>query len=103
MPTYEYECQSCQHVFDAFQGIREAPLTVCPECGGPVKRMIGTGAGILFKGSGFYCTDFKNPGARSAAVSSEAKPAAAPKPQGDSAPSATPPACGGSCGGCPAK
>lgn len=60
MPTYDYECTSCGHVFEAFQGIKEEPLKECPECKKEVKRRIGSGAGIIFKGTGFYCTDFKD-------------------------------------------
>jgi putative FmdB family regulatory protein len=59
MPTYEYKCLECGHRFDAFQKMSDAPLEVCPECGGKVKRVIGAGAGIIFKGSGFYETDYK--------------------------------------------
>lgn len=60
MPTYDYECQKCGFRFEKFQRITEEPLKICPECKGTVKRLIGTGAGIIFKGSGFYCTDYKN-------------------------------------------
>ena len=60
MPTYEYECQSCSHRFEEFQSITEEPLKKCPECGKKVKRLIGTGAGIIFKGSGFYATDHRS-------------------------------------------
>ncbi len=59
MPTYDYQCKECNHTFEAFQKMSDAPLTECPECSGSVKRLIGTGAGIIFKGSGFYCTDYK--------------------------------------------
>lgn len=59
MPTYEYECQKCGHIFEAFQLMTAKPLRKCPECGGKVKRLLGTGAGIIFKGSGFYETDYK--------------------------------------------
>ena len=57
MPTYEYECKKCEYRFDAFQSMSEDPLSKCPECGGRVRRLIGAGAGIIFKGSGFYSTD----------------------------------------------
>ena len=64
MPTYEYECSKCGKTFDFFQSMNDAPLTDCPEegCGGKgtLKRLIGSGAGIIFKGSGFYETDYKN-------------------------------------------
>ncbi|MBN1675192.1 MAG: zinc ribbon domain-containing protein [Kiritimatiellae bacterium] len=52
MPTYEYECENCGHRFEQFQNMSEAPLKTCPECGQAVRRLIGTGAGIIFKGSG---------------------------------------------------
>lgn len=61
MPTYEYSCQSCGHEMEAFQRMSEDPLTDCPDCEEPaLKRKIGLGAGIIFKGGGFYETDFKD-------------------------------------------
>ncbi len=60
MPTYEYECRSCGHRFEAFQSIKDRPLRKCPECGKGVKRLIGAGAGIIFRGSGFYETDYRS-------------------------------------------
>lgn len=60
MPTYEYKCDECGHRFEAFQSMTDEPLKVCPECSGIVKRLIGSGAGIIFKGSGFYCTDYRS-------------------------------------------
>jgi len=60
MPTYEYKCQKCQRQFDVFQRMTDAPLTECSDCHGPLKRLIGTGAGFLFKGSGFYITDYRS-------------------------------------------
>jgi putative FmdB family regulatory protein len=59
MPTYEYECTSCKHNFEAFQKITDKPLTHCPKCNKKVKRLISAGAGVIFKGSGFYATDYK--------------------------------------------
>lgn len=60
MPTYEYECSKCGHVFDEFQNMSAAPLKVCPKCGEEsLKRLLGAGAGIIFKGAGFYCNDYK--------------------------------------------
>jgi putative FmdB family regulatory protein len=59
MPTYDYKCTKCGHVFETFQSIKEQHLKECPECKGQLKRLIGTGSGILFKGSGFYETDYK--------------------------------------------
>jgi len=60
MPTYEYKCESCGYRFDFFQKMTDTRLEVCPKCGCHVKRLIGAGAGIIFKGSGFYCTDYKS-------------------------------------------
>lgn len=67
MPTYEYECPKCHHRFEVFQRITESPKKNCPECRGRVKRLLGTGAGLLFKGSGFYITDYRKPGYKQAA------------------------------------
>ena len=60
MPTYDYKCSSCNHTFEYFQPMSAEPLTECPQCGGSLKRIIGTGAGPIFKGSGFYQTDYKS-------------------------------------------
>ncbi len=60
MPTYDYKCTECNHTFEMFQMMTADPITNCPECDGVVKRLIGTGAGPIFKGSGFYQTDYKN-------------------------------------------
>ncbi|MBN1560567.1 zinc ribbon domain-containing protein [candidate division KSB1 bacterium] len=60
MPTYDYRCKECGHRYEVFQSITASPLTECPMCGGPVERLIGSGAGLVFKGSGFYITDYKN-------------------------------------------
>jgi putative FmdB family regulatory protein len=59
MPTYDYECPQCGNRFEAFQSITAAPNAACPKCGAPAKRQIGTGAGVIFKGTGFYQTDYK--------------------------------------------
>lgn len=67
MPTYEYECKKCGHRFEAFQSMTAEPLSTCPECSGPVKRLIGAGAGLLFKGSGFYLTDYRSESYKKAA------------------------------------
>ncbi len=61
MPTYDYKCTNCGHQFELFQSMNAVPIEKCPECGGKVKRLIGAGAGPIFKGSGFYQTDYKNP------------------------------------------
>lgn len=66
MPTYDYKCTECNHTFEMFQMMTADPITNCPECDGVVKRLIGTGAGPIFKGSGFYQTDYKNRSVNSA-------------------------------------
>lgn len=58
MPTYEYLCQKCGYQFDYFQSMTEASLKRCPLCSGKVERLISAGAGVIFKGSGFYITDY---------------------------------------------
>jgi putative FmdB family regulatory protein len=64
MPTYEYECQKCKKVFEVFQKITDKPISICPDkkCKGKVKRLISAGAGFIFKGSGFYATDYRSQG-----------------------------------------
>ncbi len=59
MPTYTYRCNECNHTFDVFHSMSENGTRVCPECGAEAYRLIGAGAGLLFKGSGFYETDYK--------------------------------------------
>lgn len=74
MPTYEYACTKCGRQFEQFQSMRDEPLKKCPSCGKPaLKRLVGGGAGLIFKGSGFYITDYKNKGAKGGGES--AKPA----------------------------
>jgi putative FmdB family regulatory protein len=96
MPTYEYKCSACGHTFEQFQSMSAPPVRKCPQCGkAKVKRLLGTGAGIIFKGSGFYITDYRDAsykekakaesgtGAESGAKSdgqAETKPAAESKP-----------------------
>jgi putative FmdB family regulatory protein len=82
MPTYEYACPKCGHQFEQFQSMRDEPLKVCPKCKKTgLKRLVGGGAGLIFKGSGFYITDYKNKsGAKKEggeSKSSESKAAAA--------------------------
>ena len=60
MPTYEYKCLKCGIRFERFQSITEEPIKTCPECGGEVKRLISPGGGFIFKGSGFYITDYRS-------------------------------------------
>ena len=68
MPTYDYECKACDHVWEEFQPITSKPTKKCPECGKrKAKRKIGPGAGIIFKGSGFYQTDYRSDSYKKAA------------------------------------
>ncbi len=68
MPTYDYKCDACGHTFERFQSITSRPVRTCPECGRQrVRRLIGTGGGIIFKGSGFYQTDYRSESYRKAA------------------------------------
>lgn len=76
MPTYEYACRECDHQFEVFQSIKDDPLSQCPSCGDDaLRRLIGTGAGIIFKGSGFYETDYKRSGSKSDSSESSEKSA----------------------------
>jgi len=59
MPTYEYQCKNCGFKFEEFQSIADAPLEKCPTCQGRLERLVSGGAGLIFKGSGFYITDYK--------------------------------------------
>lgn len=68
MPTYDYQCDGCGHAFEQFQSITANPLKKCPKCGkSKLKRLFGTGAGLIFKGSGFYQTDYRSEGYKKAA------------------------------------
>ena len=83
MPTYDYQCGGCGHEFEEFQSFSEKALTTCPKCKKKkLQRLFGTGAAILFKGSGFYETDYRSEGYKAAAKadSTPAKPAESPKP-----------------------
>ncbi len=63
MPTYDYRCKACEHAFEEFQMMSDPVLRKCPECGKlKLERLIGTGAGFLFKGSGYYVTDYRSKG-----------------------------------------
>lgn len=86
MPTYEYECSKCAKRFEKFQSMTDKPVKKCPKCGGRVERLIGTGSGIIFKGSGFYATDYRNK----------------PKPAGENQ-SGCPNSKTDSCKGCPSN
>jgi putative FmdB family regulatory protein len=101
MPTYEYACAKCGHHFDAFQSMRDEPFRECPKelCRlpkwghGKVKRLLGTGAGIIFKGSGFYSTDYRSSSYKEAAkkeTPATDKPKTEPKGEGASATPAKP-------------
>lgn len=68
MPTYDYQCDGCGHKFEQFQSITANALKKCPQCGkAKLKRLFGTGAGLIFKGSGFYQTDYRSEGYKKAA------------------------------------
>ncbi len=71
MPTYEYECSKCGHTFERFQSMNEEPVKRCPKCRCKVRRLLGVGAGIIFKGSGFYETDYKRKESRRVPETSE--------------------------------
>ena len=79
MPTYQYECQACGHELEALQSMTEAKLTKCPKCKkNKLARLIGSGSGMIFKGSGFYETDYKKKTPSAGETKPEAKPASAP-------------------------
>jgi len=80
MPTYEYRCGDCNYQFEAFQSIKAEPVKECPKCKGAVRRLISSGNGLIFKGSGFYITDYKKSGKGSETKSSEPKPTSEQKP-----------------------
>lgn len=67
MPTYDYKCLACDVRFEKFQSITAPAIEECPECSGKVKRLIGAGAGLIFKGSGFYTTDYRSEGYKESA------------------------------------
>jgi len=74
MPTYEYKCANCDHMMEAFQSITANPLKKCPECGKmKLQRLLGTGAGLIFKGSGFYETDYRSESYKKGAESEKPK------------------------------
>ncbi len=88
MPTYEYACEKCGHNFEKFQSMKDDALTVCPKdlCGkktwgkGKLKRLMGSGAGLIFKGSGFYITDYRSEGYKQAAKADTGSSASSSKP-----------------------
>lgn len=68
MPTYQYQCSACKHAFEELQSMKDDALTKCPKCKKKkLERLLGTGAGLLFKGSGFYITDYRSESYKSAA------------------------------------
>lgn len=75
MPTYDYRCKDCGHHLEVFQSVKDAPLATCPKCGGNLQRLISGGSGLIFKGSGFYITDYKNGKSKSNVSSDSDKPA----------------------------
>ena len=88
MPTYDYECAKCGHTFDAFQSMSDDPLKKCPECSqNALKRLIGGGLGVIFKGSGFYVTDSRSGGSKkgSSKKDSGGDSSAAPASTGEAA------------------
>lgn len=88
MPTYDYECEACGHAFEEFQSMTAEVLKTCPSCKKKkLRRLIGTGAALLFKGSGFYCTDYRSGDYQKSATADKA-----PAAKSDSAPA---------CKGCP--
>src|SRR3954471_15250178 len=90
MPTYEYQCNACDHNFDEFQSFSEDPLTKCPKCGKKkLRRVFGTGAAVIFKGSGFYETDYRSESYKSSAKAEQdsAKPATDSAKPADAKPS----------------
>ena len=86
MPTYDYVCDACGHAFEAFQSMSASPMRKCPECGRlKLKRLIGTGAGVIFKGSGFYETDYRSESYKAGAKKeSESKKKSDSSSKGDS-------------------
>jgi putative FmdB family regulatory protein len=96
MPTYEYVCSKCGHQFEKFQSMRDEPLRKCPKCSkAALKRLVGGGAGLIFKGSGFYITDYRKKGqgkpeGGEPKAAPESKPAAGGKPAGESTTAASP-------------
>ena len=96
MPTYDYICDSCKHEFEAFESIKADPQTLCPSCHEKTpRRKIGAGAAILFKGSGFYQTDYRSDSYKASAKADKAPDSApksdsSPKSEASSKPSASP-------------
>lgn len=82
MPTYEYQCRECGHSFDEYQSITADALVICPNCGKrSLKRVMGTGGGLIFKGSGFYQTDYKKNGSSPSTSTAKKEKAPETKPK----------------------
>jgi len=82
VPTYEYKCSNCGEIFEFFQKMSDDPVRECPVCGGELQRMISSGIGVIFKGSGFYTTDYKNSSINLPGKKEEKKPDTAQKDAG---------------------
>lgn len=78
MPNYDYQCLRCKKKFEKFQSMKEEPLKTCIYCKGKVQRLIGSGAGLIFKGSGFYATDYKKSGTAATSKNSSIKKESSP-------------------------
>jgi putative FmdB family regulatory protein len=83
MPTYEYKCKKCGNVFEVFHSMSSEPVKICPKCGGEVKKLIGSGAGTIFKGTGFYHTDYKNKTSKGKKTETKETPPAKPETKSD--------------------
>jgi putative FmdB family regulatory protein len=93
MPNYDYQCGKCGHLYEVFQSMKDAKLEDCPleNCEGKVKRLLGTGAGLIFKGAGFYQTDYRSSSYQAGAKADGGSSAAAtPAPKTESAPAPAP-------------
>lgn len=84
MPTYQYRCPTCGHEFEAFQYITEEPIKECPACKGETRRVITGGSGFLFKGSGFYSTDYRSESYKKAAASDKSSSSSGSEKKSDS-------------------
>jgi len=80
MPTYEYKCLACGHDFEMYQKMNDELIKECPKCKGKVKRLLGAGSGPIFKGSGFYHTDYKNVKSESKSEGKSEAKSTKPKP-----------------------
>ena len=90
MPTYEYRCKSCGYEFEEFQSMSSDPLVICPKCAEPsLKRLMSSGAGLVFKGSGFYQTDYKKTGTSTTSSKPVSKSKSESKSESNPAPKST--------------